>query len=106
MGKVSMTPGRLYARLSAEYVRLRPPQCGSCHMPMVYVIERRPGDCANWLVDDLAVGCETCREVLDGIVRRYAFLYDIFDPTCTPVRGKRMQTWRPGKSGSALPPMA
>jgi hypothetical protein len=95
MGKVSITPGKLYARLSAEFVRLRPPRCDSCHMPMVYVIEPRLGSGANWLVDDPTPGCEECRDVLDGIVRRFSLLYDIFDPTCTPVRGKRLRTWSP-----------
>ena len=58
-------------------------------MPMVYVIEPEFGDCANWLVDDVAMGCEECRDLVNEIVRKYSFQYDIFDPTCTPVPAAR-----------------
>ena len=85
MDKIRLTPGKLYARLSEEFNRRRPRECSSCHMPMVYVIERRHGDCANWLVEDLAMGCEDCRELVNEIVCKHSFKYDIFDPTCTPV---------------------
>ena len=84
MDKISLTPGKLYARLSEEFNRRRPRDCASCHMPMVYVIEREMGDCANWLVDDVAMGCEQCRDLVTEIVRKFSFQYDIFDPTCTP----------------------
>ena len=53
-------------------------------MPMVYVVGRRYGDCANWLVEDMTLGCELCQPVVTEIVRRFSFLYDIFDPTSTP----------------------
>ena len=85
MDKIPLTPGKLYARLSGEFVRRRPRDCASCHMPMVYVIERRMGDYANWLVEDVTVGCEQCRGLVTEIVREFSFRYDIFDPTCTPV---------------------
>ena len=84
MDKISLTPGKLYARLSEEFNRRRPRDCASCHMPMVYVIEREMGDCANWLVDDVAMGCEQCRDLVTEIVSKFSFQYDIFDPTCTP----------------------
>jgi hypothetical protein len=86
MAKIISTPGKLYARLSQEFARSRPRECVSCHMPMVYVIERHHGDCANWLVEDPPMGCERCKAVVSEIVRRFSFQYDIFDPTCTPVR--------------------
>ena len=85
MEKIALTPGKLYARLSEEFARRRPRECASCHMPMVYVIERRDGDCANWMVDDLAMGCEHCRVLVNDIVSTLSFRFDIFDPTCTPV---------------------
>jgi len=85
MDKTPLTPGKLYARLSEEFNRQRPRECASCHMPMVYVIEREFGDYANWMVDELAVGCEQCQELVNEIVRKHSFQYDIFDPTCTPV---------------------
>ena len=94
MDKIPLTPGKLYARLSEEFNRRRPRECASCHMPMVYVIERELGDCANWLVDELALGCESCQGLVNEIVRTFSFKYDIFDPTCTPVAGSR----KPGSS--------
>jgi len=89
MEKIPLTPGKLYARLSDEFNRRRPRECDSCHMPMVYVIERQGGDCANWLVDDVAMGCEQCRGLVNEIVREHSFRYDIFDPTCTPAPAAR-----------------
>ncbi|MEP7067872.1 MAG: hypothetical protein ABI789_01475 [Usitatibacter sp.] len=85
MEKITLTPGKLYARLSEEFARRRPRECASCQMPMVYVIERRDGDCANWMIGDLAVGCEHCRVLVNDIVSTLSFKFDIFDPTCTPV---------------------
>jgi hypothetical protein len=87
--KIPITPGKLYARLSEEFNRRRPRECESCHMPMVYMIERAQGDCANWLADDLAMGCEECRGLVDEIVREHSLRFDIFDPTCTPVPAAR-----------------
>ena len=94
MDKIPLTPGKLYARLSEEFNRRRPRDCSSCHMPMLYVIERELGDCANWLVDDLAMGCEQCRGLVNEIVRKFSFQYDVFDPTCTPIPASR----KPGSS--------
>ena len=94
MDKITLTPGKLYARLSEEFNRRRPRECNSCHMPMLYVIEREMGDCANWLVDDLAMGCEQCRGLVTEIVRKFSFQYDVFDPTCTPIPASR----KPGSS--------
>ena len=85
MHKISITPGKLYARLSEEFTRRRPRECSSCHMPMVYVIEREMGDCANWMVDELVMGCESCQGLVNEIVRDFSFKYDIFDPTCIPL---------------------
>jgi len=85
MDKIPLTPGKLYARLSEEFGRRRTHECSSCHMPMVYVIEREAGDGANWMVDDVAMGCEQCRDLVNDIVRMFSSQYDIFDPTCTPV---------------------
>jgi hypothetical protein len=89
MDKTPLTPGKLYARLSEEFNRRRPRDCSSCHMPMVYVIEREQGDCANWMVDELAVGCESCRGLVNEIVSAHSFRFDIFDPTVTPVPAAR-----------------
>jgi hypothetical protein len=84
MEKTYITPGKLYARLGEEFRTMRSPQCTSCQMPMVYVIEPLQGDCANWLVDELPHDCEHCEAVIREIVRRHAFQFEIFDPTATP----------------------
>jgi hypothetical protein len=95
MEKIPLTPGKLYARLSAEFNRRRPPECASCHMPMVYVIAPEMGDCANWQVDEVAMGCEECRALVNEIAREHSFRYDIFDPTCTPSASARNTAARP-----------
>ena len=89
MDKISLTPGKLYARLSGEFNRRRPHECASCHMPMVYVVERALNDSANWRVDDVAMGCEECRGLVQQIVLEHSSRYEIFDPTCTPVPAAR-----------------
>jgi hypothetical protein len=81
--KKILTPGRLYARMSDEFRRMRPPDCQSCSMPMIYAIEALDGDCANWLVDEASRSCDACLGLLTGIVRRFSFEYDVYDPAFT-----------------------
>jgi hypothetical protein len=84
MAKTLITPGKLYAKLSAEFRRLRADTCAACNMPMVYVIERHAGDYANWLVGEPLRNCEACEPIITDIVRRLSLEYDIFDPTFIP----------------------
>ena len=79
MDKQTLTPGRLYARLSQEFHRVRPEECRSCQMPMVRLALPRSLDDANWDVEPHRC-CEACGAVIEAIVKRMAERYDMFDP--------------------------
>ena len=81
MVKELMTPGRLYARLSNELRARQEPRCDGCRMPMVYLREKPVAGEANWIVEPAGQACEACRPLIDEIVREYAVLYDLWDPT-------------------------
>lgn len=83
MPKKTLTPGNLYARLSAEFRRLRPAGCQSCNMPMLYAIERVDGDYANWRVEHIDRVCHDCLPVVADIVRRHAAEFDVYDSQFT-----------------------
>jgi hypothetical protein len=84
MDRTSLTPGKLYARLSAEFRMLRPGTC-SCNVPLPYVVERDGPDAANWELGAVPPACETCRATIDEVVSRALTHYDVYDPTASPV---------------------
>ena len=83
MDRPALTPGRLYARLAAEYRRVRPAHCGNCRMPMVQLAHRTHLDGPNWTVEGAAL-CDKCAPLIAAIVRQAAAEYDIKDPTAVP----------------------
>jgi hypothetical protein len=83
MERESLTPGRLYARLAAEYRRVRPSHCGNCRMPMVVLTHRTHPDGPNWALEDAPL-CERCAPLIAAIVREAAASFDIRDPTAVP----------------------
>jgi hypothetical protein len=99
MRKTILTPGKLYAKLGAEFRRLRPASCQSCAMPMLYAVDMAEGDGANWSVQRRERLCDDCSPVVADIVRRFSLEYDIYDP---------MFTTRPAKTffgaTSTVPP--
>jgi hypothetical protein len=104
MDKVTLTPGKLYAKLAEEFRRSRPLACHSCSMPMLFVIEAGDGRNANWLVDDRAASCEQCRPLVAEIVKRFASRFDVYDPMFTtrmqmpeglPWHARKLQTIPP-----------
>jgi hypothetical protein len=91
MDRPSLTPGKLYARLSAEFRRLRPTQCESCAMPMPYLVHRAGEDSPNWAVEDDVAACSGCTLIAAEVVRRLSREYDLWDPISTAVASHPMQ---------------
>ena len=91
MDRTSLTPGKLYARLSAEFRRLRPTQCESCAMPMPYLVHRDGDDAPNWAVEDDVAACSGCTLIAAEVVRRLALEYDLWDPISNAVAAHPMQ---------------
>lgn len=75
-----ITPGRLYAMLSAEFREARDRTCLGCTMPMVFSCDRDRGEGANWNVEPLAFRCARCEVEVQRIVRKFAALYDMHEP--------------------------
>jgi len=86
MSRPTLTPGRLYAVLSAEFRAIRAKECGACGMPMPYAVVPQVDGDANWWVQQMPAGCEECAKVVSEIVTRVATRYDLFDPTSEPRR--------------------
>jgi hypothetical protein len=84
MEREYLTPGRLYARLSADFRRLRPQHCGNCRMPMVQLTLRASPEACNWAVDGSAPLCERCRPVVAALVKEAAAEFDLRDPISVP----------------------
>ena len=84
MERTALTPGRLYARLAAEYRRLRPRFCGNCRMPMVVLAHRLHPEGPNWTVEADAPLCERCRTLVATIVQQAGEAFDLRDPTAVP----------------------
>jgi hypothetical protein len=84
MDRTALTPGKLYARLSSDFRRLRPEHCGNCRMPMVVLTHRLGPDDCNWTVEAAGNLCEKCRVLVAAIVRRASEEYDLHDPISVP----------------------
>ena len=81
MERNALTPGKLYARLSAEFRKLRPDHCANCRMPMVVLTSRGGPHACNWTVESTTHLCEKCNGLIADIVRRAAEEFDLYDPT-------------------------
>jgi hypothetical protein len=85
-----LTPGRLYARLSAEFTKVRPAGCESCAMPMPHLVHRAGVKAPNWAVDDDVAACSACTLIAAKIVRRLSRQYDVWDPVSVAVAAHPM----------------
>lgn len=85
MDRITLTPGKLYARLSAEYRKQRPASCSSCQMPMVFLVEPADVDTPNWRIEAPRC-CEPCASLIRDIVERFGEKFDLFDPVSTAFR--------------------
>jgi hypothetical protein len=84
MERTLLTPGKLYARLSAEFRRVRPQTCGNCRMPMVVLTHRLRPDSCNWSVEAASNMCAECEQLIAKIVANAALEYDLHDPISIP----------------------
>ena len=84
MDRQTLTPGRLYARLSAEFRRLRPGHCGNCRMPMVQLTHRASPEACNWAVEEAPPLCERCGQLVATLVTDTASRFDLRDPVSVP----------------------
>ena len=75
----ALTPGRLYALMSAEFQEVRSRQCIGCIMPMLYTVEDA-GMGANWALEPMGRRCPACEKNVARIRAKYAALYDVRDP--------------------------
>lgn len=86
MERTYLTPGKLYARLSAEFRMLRPDSCSSCSVPLPLVVERCDPDSANWELGVVPPVCAECRATIEEVANRASEHYDVYDPTASPAR--------------------
>ena len=84
MERTALTPGKLYARLSAEFRRLRPGHCGNCRMPMVVLTHRVGPDECNWTVEAAGKLCDECEALIASIVAKASAEVDLHDPISVP----------------------
>jgi hypothetical protein len=82
MERTTLTPGKLYARLSAEFRRRR--RHPNCRMPMVMLAHRASPGGANWTLEPSLSTCEECMRLVEEIVRGAESEFDLRDPTAIP----------------------
>lgn len=83
MERESLTPGKLFARMSAEFRR----RSGhpNCRMPMVLLAHRLTPDGPNWTLETGAQSaCSKCMPMALAIAAEAAEHYDLRDPTAMP----------------------
>ena len=81
MPRTILTPGRLYAKLSAEFKKGRPANCTTCRMPFPYLVIRPDEVSANWFVAGFSECHHGCHRVIAEIVARLWPMYDLVDFT-------------------------
>ena len=83
--RTTITPGRLYAKLAAEFRQCCCGNCTRCVVPLPFPIEGA-GAGPNWALGPLPRDCEPCSKVIGDLVRRYQSEYDLLDPFSRPMR--------------------
>lgn len=74
----ALTPGRLYAMMSAEFRETRPRHCIRCVMPMV-AFRGEESSVANWTLESGGWRCIPCDQAVARIFAKFAALYDVKD---------------------------
>ena len=82
MERIALTPGKLFARLSAEFRRRRGHL--NCRMPMLMLAHRVTPGGPNWTIEQSQTACETCLPLVMAIVGEAAEEFDLRDPTAMP----------------------
>jgi hypothetical protein len=102
MERITLTPGKLFARLSAEFRRRRGHP--NCRMPMVMLAHRVSPDGPNWTLEPSFAACEQCMPLVHEIERDAGQAYDLRDPTALPQWPEHASRPppKPGYSGGQL----
>lgn len=79
MSRPALTPGRLYAMMSAEFQEARPRHCIGCIMPLLAFRERAGASQPNWGLETGGWRCATCETAVARIFTKYAAIYDVKD---------------------------
>ena len=79
MERIALTPGKLFALLSAEFRRRRGHL--NCRMPMVMLSHRISPDGPNWTLESAQTACSACMPLVMAVVGEAAEKYDLRDPT-------------------------
>lgn len=83
MERILLTPGKLFARLSAEFRRRRGHL--NCRMPMVMLSHRVSPEGPNWTLEPAPhTACEGCMPLVAAVVAEASQQYDLKDPTALP----------------------
>ena len=90
MKRMLITPGRLYARISAEFRKVRPTGCESCAMPMPHLVYGAGPKDPNWGVDDDVAACSGCTLIAAKLVTRLSRQFDLWDPVSVAVAAHPM----------------
>lgn len=83
--RTTITPGRLYAQLAAEFRQCCCGNCSRCVVPLPFPVEGA-GSGPNWALGPLPRECEECAKVMSDLVRRYQREYSLLDPFSRPMR--------------------
>lgn len=79
MERIALTPGKLFAWLSAEFRRRRGHL--NCRMPMVMLSHRLAPDGPNWTLEQSQAACSECMPLVITIVGEASDKFDLRDPT-------------------------
>jgi hypothetical protein len=94
MVRKSITPGRLYALMNAEFRRTRPKGC-TCNMPLPFLVSQDDADRSNWTVGTIPPVCGECREAAGAVAERLSAEYDVYDPMAVPVTALQLRNAGP-----------
>lgn len=79
-----LTPGRLYAMMSADFQESRSRHCIGCIMPLLSFREPDLADAPNWGLEAIGTRCAACEASVARIFAKYAALYDVKDHSVAP----------------------
>ena len=80
----ALTPGRLYAMMSAEFQEARSRHCIGCIMPLLAFRTPAGEAKANWVLEAIGMRCMSCEASVARIFAKYAELYDVKDHSAAP----------------------
>lgn len=79
-----LTPGRLYAMMSADFREARSRHCIGCVMPLLSFRERELENAPNWTLEPIGSRCASCEASVQRIFAKFAALYDVKDHSAGP----------------------